>query len=316
MTRPAPSTALRLAFAGTPDFAVPTLRALLGSRHDIVAVYTQPDRPAGRGRKPRPSPVKACALEHGIEVRQPATLRDPETQQELRELALDTLVVVAYGLILPEAVLAAPRLGCLNVHASLLPRWRGAAPIQRALLAGDAETGITIMQMDRGLDTGPMLDRSAIALGNHETSATLHDRLAELGAERLLVTLDALADGHTDAEPQDSMQATYAAKLSKAEAVLDWRQSAVQLARQVHALNPWPVAETRLHGETLRVWAAQPLAGAGDAPGRIVHSGPEGIDVACGEGLLRLQRVQLPGRKPIAAADLRNARDVNGANLG
>ncbi len=307
---------LRVIFAGTPDFAVPTLEALLAAGHDVVAVYTQPDRPAGRGRQVRPGPVKRCALDHGIEVCQPATLRDAQAQRALAALAADVMVVVAYGLILPRAVLDAPRLGCVNVHASLLPRWRGAAPIQRALLAGDAETGVTIMQMERGLDTGPMLARAARPIGPDDTAGTLHDALAGLGARLLVTTLDDLARGTAVAEAQDAVLATYADKLTKEEARLDWAAPAARLDRQVRGLAPWPVAEARLDGATLRVWEAAPLPGHAAPPGRIVGVGSEGIDVACGEGLLRLRRVQLPGKRALPAGDFANGRALLGLTLG
>jgi methionyl-tRNA formyltransferase len=307
---------LRVAFAGTPEFAVPTLEALLEAGHAVVAVYSQPDRPAGRGRQLRPSPVKQCALGHGLEVCQPPTLRDATAQQALAALDLDVMVVVAYGLLLPPPVLAAPRLGCINVHASLLPRWRGAAPIQRALLAGDTRTGVTIMQMEQGLDTGPMLAREILPIAADDTAATLHDRLAGLGARLLCATLPALARGEVAAEAQDAAAATYAAKLTKAEARLDWHANAAALDRQVRALLPWPVAETHLDGQPLRIWQAAPRAGAAGSPGRIVAAGPEGIDVACGAGLLRLQRVQLAGKRPVAAGDFANGRPLLGLTLG
>ena len=247
---PAP---LKIVFAGTPDFSVPALDALLTSGHDVIAVYTQPDRPAGRGRKLTASPVKARALEHGIPVHQPLSLKRPEEQERLAALAPDVMVVVAYGLLLPPAVLAIPRLGCVNIHASLLPRWRGAAPIQRAILAGDAETGVTLMQMEKGLDTGPMLATVRCPIGPDDTAETLHDRLAALGAGALVPTLERLDRGEITAEPQDDTQACYAAKLDKAEAVLDWRRPAVELERQVRAFNPWPVAQTGFQERVLRV---------------------------------------------------------------
>ncbi len=306
---------LNVIFAGTPAFAACSLQALLDSPHHVRAVYTQPDRPAGRGRKLKASPVKTLALAHGIPVRQPKTLRDVEAQAELA--ASDVMIVVAYGLILPTAVLAAPRMGCLNVHASLLPRWRGAAPIQRAILAGDAETGITIMQMDEGLDTGDMLRKAYTPIGPDDTAQTLHDRLAALGAQALLDTLCGLQTGTLQPEPQDDAQSTHAAKLDKAEAQIDWQQSATELARRVHAFNPWPVAHTPYQGQNLRIWLADAIDGGSDAPpGTVVAEGRDGIDVVCGDGLLRVTRLQQPGGRPIDAADYLNAHSLLGKRLG
>jgi len=310
---PAP---LKIVFAGTPDFSVPALDALLASGHAVVAVYTQPDRPAGRGRKLTASPVKARALEHGIPVHQPLSLKSPDEQQRLATLAPDVMVVVAYGLLLPPAVLAIPRLGCVNIHASLLPRWRGAAPIQRAILAGDAETGVTLMQMEKGLDTGPMLATLRCPIGPADTAETLHDRLAALGAEALVPTLERLDRGELTAEPQDDAQACYAAKLDKAEAVLDWQRPAVELERQVRAFNPWPVAQTGFQERVLRVWQARALDEQHTAaPGTVLRAGKAGIDVAAGRGVLRLTSVQLPGKRPTDAAAFLNAYAVDGVVL-
>jgi methionyl-tRNA formyltransferase len=250
-------TSLRIAFAGTPQFALPALRALLKSAHRVVGVLTQPDRPAGRGQHLRASPVKLLAAEHGLAVAQPSTLKTPEGRAELASWSPDVLVVVAYGLILPQAALDLPRLGCVNIHGSLLPRWRGAAPIHRAILAGDAETGVTIMQLDAGLDTGPMLLERSRSIGLHDTAGDLHDALAELGAAALIEALDGLAAGTLRARAQPAAGATYAPKIEKSEAVLDWTASALALDRKVRAFNPWPIAETRFGDETLRVLRAR-----------------------------------------------------------
>lgn len=300
---------LKVVFAGTPEFAAEALRALIETPHSIVAVYTQPDRPAGRGRKLTPSPVKALAQAHGLEVRQPLTLKDEAEQAALRALSPDLMIVVAYGLILPKAVLEIPQLGCVNIHASLLPRWRGAAPIQRAILAGDRETGVTIMQMDVGLDTGAMLLKQQCLIAPTDTAQSLHDRLAKIGATAMVETLQQLQQGALHPEAQDDRLACYAQKLSKDEAELDWTQTAQVLERQVRAFNPWPVAQSRFGDETVRVWQAQALTDAVPAaPGVIVASGKQGIDVATGEGVLRLLNLQLPGGKVLAAADIINAR--------
>jgi methionyl-tRNA formyltransferase len=312
--------ATRIIFAGTPDFAVPCLSALAGSGHPVVAVYTQPDRPAGRGRALTASPVKRAAQDLGLPVLQPQTLRDAAAREALRALQADLLVVVAYGLLLPERILAAPHLGCINVHASLLPRWRGAAPIQRAILAGDTETGITIMRMEKGLDTGPMYLTRALPIAARETGGSLHDRLRTLGAEALMASLPGILDGSLVPQAQDDAKAVYAHKLSKAEASIDWSCAAAVIDRQVRAFDPWPVAETRLDGDTLRVWAAEPIAASAPTgptpPGTIVGTSKSGIDVATGEGLLRITRLQLPGKRPVAAGDLLNARSIAGQTLG
>ncbi|MDG9782748.1 methionyl-tRNA formyltransferase [Metapseudomonas otitidis] len=299
--------ALRLVFAGTPEFAAEHLKALLGTPHQIVAVYTQPDRPAGRGQKLMPSPVKQLALQHGLPVLQPPTLRDPAAQEELRALAPDLMVVVAYGLILPQAVLDIPRLGCINSHASLLPRWRGAAPIQRAVQAGDAESGVTVMQMEAGLDTGPMLLKVTTPITAGDTGGSLHDRLAQLGPQAVVQAIAGLAAGTLLGEVQDDALATYAHKLNKDEARIDWSRPADELERLVRAFNPWPICHSTLDGQPLKVLAAEPAEGRGQ-PGQILDVSKDGLTVACGEGALRLTRLQLPGGKPLAFADLYNSR--------
>lgn len=310
------SASLSIVFAGTPAFAVPALEALCQSHHRVRAVYTQPDRPAGRGQQLTMSPVKQVALAHALPVEQPVTLREAEALSQLRAWQADVMVVVAYGLLLPADALAAPRLGCLNIHASLLPRWRGAAPIQRAIQAGDTETGVCIMQMEQGLDTGPVLLERRIPIEPQDTAQSLHDRLAQLGAAALLEALAGVADGSLRAQSQADA-VTYAAKLTKDEARIDWGQSAVTIDRQVRAFNPWPVAETRYRGQQLRVWEAAPLATQSDAaPGTVVAIHRDGIDVATGAGTLRLLRVQAAGRKAVAAAEFARGQALVGAVLG
>ena len=298
---------MRIVFAGTPEFAAEHLKALLGTQHQVIAVYTQPDRPAGRGHKLMPSPVKQLAVEHGIPVYQPATLRAPEAQAELAALQPDLMVVVAYGLILPQVVLDTPRLGCINSHASLLPRWRGAAPIQRAVQAGDGESGVTVMQMEAGLDTGPMLLKVSTPIAPSDTGGSLHDRLAALGSQAVIQAVDALAAGTLTGEVQDDSLANYAHKLNKDEARIDWSRPAVELERLVRAFNPWPICHSTLNGEPLKVLAATLGEGSGQ-PGQILAASKDGLTVACGEGALRLTRLQLPGGKPLSFADLYNSR--------
>ncbi|MDT8386910.1 MAG: methionyl-tRNA formyltransferase [Thiogranum sp.] len=307
---------MRVVFAGTPAFSAPVLQALLDSEHAVVGVYTQPDRPAGRGRKLTTGPVRQLALRSGIPVFQPVSLRDPQVLEQLAALKPDLMVVVAFGLLLPKAVLDLPRLGCVNLHASLLPRWRGAAPIQRAILAGDRETGICLMQMEAGLDTGPVLAEVHTRIQPRETAGSLHDRLSGLAAELLAAKLSSLEQGNLPAHPQDDTRATYAAKLEKSEALLDWTQTAVQLERQVLAFNPWPVAQTHYHEEVLRVWDAEAIEGQDVAPGTVIATGKTGIDVACGGGGLRLLELQLPGGKRMKAHEFINARPVDGVILG
>jgi len=294
---------MRIVFAGTPEFAAQHLEALLQAGYQVEAVYTQPDRPAGRGQKLMPSPVKQLALQHGLPVMQPATLRDAEAQHALAALQPDLMVVVAYGLILPQAVLDTPRLGCINSHASLLPRWRGAAPIQRAIEAGDSESGVTVMQMEAGLDTGPMLLKVRTPIVPSDTGGSLHDRLAALGAQAVVEAVARLQAGSLPGERQDDTLATYAHKLSKDEARLDWQRPAAELERLVRAFNPWPICHSSLAGDVLKVHAARLVPGQGE-PGRILAAGKDGLTVACGTGALQLTRLQLPGGKPLDFADL------------
>jgi methionyl-tRNA formyltransferase len=300
---------MRIVFAATPEFAVPSLRAACG-KAEVVAVYTQPDRPAGRGRGLQASPVKLEALSRGIPVLQPESLRTQVSRDALRALNPDLMVVVAYGLLLPQAILDIPADGCWNVHASLLPRWRGAAPIQRAIEAGDTETGVCLMRMEKGLDTGPVLLSQSLAIGEGETGGQLHDRLAELGAQVLSDGLGLLRAGIRPVpRPQSAQGVTYARKLDKAEAKLDWSQPADALARKVRAFNPWPVAEAMLAGERVRIHGAIAVAAAAAAaPGTMIAAGREGIDVACGEGALRIRVLQREGGRAITAADWLNAR--------
>ena len=303
------STSLRIIFAGTPDFAARHLDALLTSGHPIVGVFTQPARPAGRGKKLMPGPVKVLAETHGLPVFQPASLRPEENQKLVADLNADVMVVVAYGLILPKAVLDMPRLGCVNVHGSLLPRWRGAAPIQRALWAGDAETGVTIMKMDVGLDTGDMLYKLACPITAEDTSATLYDKLADLGPQGLIETLQQLADNTATPEVQDEAQVTYAEKLSKEEARIDWSLSAAQLERCIRAFNPWPMSWLMIDEQPVKVWKASVINGNASAePGTIIDASKNGIQVATGEGILNLESLQPAGKKAMSAQDLLNSR--------
>ncbi|RCS29446.1 methionyl-tRNA formyltransferase [Rhodanobacter denitrificans] len=301
---------MRLVFAGTPEFSVPCLEACRDSGAEVVAVYTQPDRPAGRGRKLAPSPVKQAALGAGLAVEQPESLKPAEVQQRLADYRPDLVVVVAYGLILPRKVLAIPRLGCWNVHASVLPRWRGAAPIQRAILAGDAGSGVDLMRMEAGLDTGPVLLERRTPISRDDTGGSLHDRLAALGAEVLAEGLRRTLAGEVlVAAPQPDHGVTYAHKLDKAEAKLDFRRPAIELERQVRAFDPWPVAEGEIAGEPLRIWAARAIElDHHAAPGSVLAAGRDGIDLACGHGALRVTAVQRAGGKRIGAADYLNAR--------
>lgn len=304
---------LNIIFTGTPDFAAQHLQALIDSPHNVIAVYTQPDKPAGRGKKLQASPVKQLAEQHQIPVYQPKSLRKPETQAELTALHADVMVVVAYGLILPQAVLDAPTYGCLNVHGSLLPRWRGAAPVQRAIWAGDKQTGVTIMQMDAGLDTGDMLHKVFCDIDLQDTSADLYHKLAEIAPNALIEVLNHLTDGTFTAEPQDDTQSNYAEKLSKEEAKLDWQLSAGQLERNIRAFNPWPMAYLQLTDEqgnpqTLKVYQATVLPSVSQTPGTIISADKNGIQIATADGVLNLLQLQPAGKKPMSAQDLLNGR--------
>ena len=293
---------MRIVFAGTPEFAVPALDAVVAAGHQVAAALTQPDRPSGRGLAAAASPVKRAAARLGVAVLQPATLKTPEAQAEIRTLAPDALVVAAYGLILPQAALDLPRLGAINIHASLLPRWRGAAPIHRALLAGDRETGISIMRMEAGLDTGPVLLREAVPILPDDTAGTLHDRLAALGARLVVEALAGLARGTLTATPQPTEGVTYAAKLQKDEARIDWRRPAAEIERQVRAFNPFPVAGARVRSTEVKIWRAAVVDGAGE-PGAVIEIDPAGIVVAGGAGALRLEELQRAGGKRLSARD-------------
>jgi methionyl-tRNA formyltransferase len=311
-------SALRLGFAGTPEFAVPALQRL-AAEHSVAVVFTQPDRPAGRGQALQASAVKRKALELGLPVQQPASFKSEAAKEQLRAAQLDALVVVAYGQILPQAVLDIPRLGCFNIHGSLLPRWRGAAPIQRAILAGDCVTGVTIMRMEAGLDTGPMLTARAVDISLRDNAQTVHDKLSHLGAELIAQALAEIEAGTARETAQPADGVTYAAKISKAEAPIDWQHAAGQISRQVRAFNPWPIATTQFKNETLRIWDAETIdmhfAGAGRdvTPGTVLAAAGEGIDVACGTGVLRILRLQMPGRKPLTAQEFLQGQRLSGA---
>ena len=307
---------MKIIFAGTPEFAVPSLQMLLASNHKVCAVYTQPDRPAGRGRHSHASPVKELALKHGIPVFQPLTLKPDEDLQQFIAFNADLMVVVAYGMILTQAVLDAPKLGCINVHGSLLPRWRGAAPIQRALMAGDEKTGVTIMQIVRKLDAGDMLHKEEYDIGASDTASDLYDKLAELGAIGLSKVLAQMEAGTLHAEPQNEALVTYAEKLTKGEAIIDWAQPASTLALKVRGLNAWPVAQTLYQGKVLRIWQAEAVATDTVLEPGLVSCQNKNMDVATGKGLLRLHEVQLPGGKRMTAQAFLNAHPVNGVKLG
>ncbi len=314
MTRP-PG---RIIFAGSPEFAVPGLRALLDSQHQVIAVLTQPDRRAGRGRRLHSGPVKDVAVEQGIEVLQPTSLKSAAIQDQLRELAPDLIVVIAFGQLFPASVLSLPRRACVNVHASLLPRWRGASPIQSAILAGDSQTGISLMRMAESLDTGPLFATAATHISDTETAGDLHDRLADMGAALLREHLDALLNNEIQAQEQDDKGATYAGRIAKSDARIDWSQTAMHINRQIRAYNPWPVAETSWKGLRLRVWSAcldQQTVSA-SVPGSVLETTPEGIKVATGEGCLCLTTVQLAGRQRLSAEEFARGHAVMGERLG
>ncbi|MDD9175122.1 methionyl-tRNA formyltransferase [Aliivibrio finisterrensis] len=300
---------LRIIFAGTPDFAARHLSALIDSHHEVIGVYTQPDRPAGRGKKLTASPVKELALEHNIPVFQPENFKSDEAKQELADQNADLMVVVAYGLLLPQAVLDTPRLGCINVHGSILPRWRGAAPIQRSIWAGDAETGVTIMQMDIGLDTGDMLSIATLPIEATDTSASMYNKLAELGPVALVECLSTIADGTAVAEKQNDEQANYAKKLSKEEAKIDWTMDAEAIERCVRAFNPWPMSHFSVEEKAIKVWQSRVEEYAGNAtPGTIIQADKTGIYVATGSNAIVFEQLQVPGKKAMGVQDILNSR--------
>ncbi|MGD2171552.1 MAG: methionyl-tRNA formyltransferase [Gammaproteobacteria bacterium] len=307
---------LDIIYAGTPEFAVPALEALLADGQRVSAVYTQPDRPAGRGRKLTPSPVKRCALDNGLNVRQPVDFKSAEDLDALQSLRADLMVVAAYGLLLPPAVLRAPRLGCINLHASLLPRWRGASPIQQAILAGDARSGITLMKMDTGLDTGEMIASRAIDIDPEWSAGELEAVLAPLAAELLLDTLEDIEPALRAARPQDDSRACYAPRLDKSQAEVDWNKSRDTLLREIRAFNPWPVSFTRLDGDNLRLWRASAADGEAGVPGEVVAHDRNGVYVRCGDGIIRITELQFAGRKRCDPSQALNARNLTGSLLG
>lgn len=309
---------LKIIYAGTPEFAVPALEALVRSEHQLIGVYTQPDRPAGRGRTLQQSPVKKFALEHDIPVYQPQSFKQSEDLQQLIDLQADLMVVAAYGLILPKAVLESPKYGCLNIHASLLPRWRGAAPIQRSILAGDNETGITIMQMDEGLDTGNMLLKQSVTINSDWSAGDLHDRLMAVGADLLIRALEMQGKGELNPQTQNQTQATYAAKLTKSEALIDWHKAVETIQREIRAFSPWPVSYTTLDGKTVRVWQASLTDTVSDdaiAVGQIVNHSKDGIYVKCGNGVLQITKLQFAGKNKSNSEQVLNARNLTGKNF-
>jgi methionyl-tRNA formyltransferase len=308
---------LKIIYAGPPEFAVPALESLLGDGHHVIAVYTQPDRPAGRGRKLQQSPVKTCALAHNLSVRQPISFGSQTEIESLRELGADLMVVAAYGLLLPAAVLDAPRLGCINIHASLLPRWRGASPIQQAILAGDERSGVTLMKMDRGLDTGAVIASRSLMINSDWNAANLHDALAPMGAELLLESLGNLEQALQQAQTQDESQVSYAPRLTKQQAEIDWNKPLAVLLREIRAFNPWPVSYTFLENENLRIWTAG--AGNGlvpDLPGRVIEHDGDGLYVSCADGVLQVTELQYAGRSRCSAGQAQNSRNLCGLSLG
>lgn len=307
---------LNIIYAGTPEFAVPALRALAGSNHRVVAVFTQPDRHAGRGRRLQASPVKQAAIELDLPIYQPESFRDSGDVAAIRQLNADLMVVAAYGLILPAVVLEAPRMGCINIHASLLPRWRGAAPIQRAILAGDSKTGITIMQMDKGLDTGNMLARQEIQINPDWDAGRLHDELMKIGAELIVPTIDRLISNELLPEVQDEALATYAEKLVKSEAEVDWSKEADLLHREIRAFSPWPVSFTRFDGQAVRIWRARALHSESTRPGLIIEHSKKGVLVGCGRGVLEIHELQFAGKNRCSAAQLLAGRNLTGKSFG
>ena len=308
-------SAARLIFAGTPDFALESLEAMVEAGYVPVAVLTQPDRPAGRGRKLTASPVKAYAVARGIPVLQPVTLKDPDVVEAIAALKPDLMVVAAYGLLLPRAVLEVPKFGCVNVHASLLPRWRGASPIQHAILSGDSRSGVCLMQMEAGLDTGPVYASAAIPIGADETAGQLHDRLAELGGELLAGTLADILDGKLDPVPQDEQSATYAGRIRRQDAAIDWSRAAVEIVRAVRAYNPVPGAWFRLDDESVKCWRATVVETAEGPPGVILKAGRHGVEVACGEAAVRLLEIQRPGRRRVSGAEFADQTNLTGKRL-
>ena len=302
---------MRIIFAGTPDFAAYTLTDLIAKQHDIISVYTQPDRKTGRGQKLTPPPVKQIAIEHGIDVQQPVSLKSDEEYQVLKKFKPDLIIVVAYGMLLPQKVLDVPEHGCLNIHASLLPKWRGAAPIQRAIEAGDKKTGVCIMQMEAGLDTGPILSQAEVIIEQHDTSVSMHDKLAKIGATMLLSTLDSLTSHQTNSRAQDHAAACYAHKITKTEATIDWRESAQAIHQKINAFNPWPICQSICNNQRVRIWQAEVIQQDSTAtPGTIIKLDKNGLQIKCGTDILSVQTVQRDGSKPLPISDFVNSTDL------